>query len=220
MSKYWNEESILSNPHPHHKPADIFSEVCASLGNYYKLQGYKYMKGSKKITKVIRDFTVEVCFWSSRSNTPGVSTMLEIITGIYYKKSMKTSKRKGNYTLGHLTINNEIDRSKEAGIRTVLCIDGRSSFSDNNMDYSEISKNPNVNVYKIDDELFESIVHFIDEQIRVIEVLYDKESLKDFILNKRPHDKKSLLRDDFSFIEFIKDHYGDDECLVELLASK
>ncbi len=89
---YWKKDSILNNYNSNTKPSEIFKEVCDLIGNYYTKKGWKYSKSRPKIIYNNSDLTIEINFWSSRSNMAGSFVHLEILPYVCSKKLKKWIK--------------------------------------------------------------------------------------------------------------------------------
>ncbi len=80
---------------PHAAPKDIFQAVCDELGRYYARDGLRYVRSRPRLELRRGEFTLEMGLWSSRSNMPGQSVALEVVSTVHSTELKKWIKRTG-----------------------------------------------------------------------------------------------------------------------------
>ncbi len=143
---------------------EIFQAVCDEIGRHYEKKGFKYTRSRPKIVYKDKEIKLEICFWSSRSNTPGEYVNLEILPNFYSLELEKQSKIKG-YLFGHTGINNTKYTDDKTKVRIIQIFGDIVESIDEYSYESVIRNNHNCNVYGLDKVKFDKIVEFIDTTI-------------------------------------------------------
>jgi hypothetical protein len=111
-----------------------------------------------------KEIKLEICFWSSASNTPGEYVNLEILPNFYSIDLAKKSKTSG-FLFGHTGINNIKYTDDKKKVRIIQIFGDVLEIIDEYSHESVIRYNHNCNVYGLDKERFDKIVEFIDSTI-------------------------------------------------------
>jgi hypothetical protein len=160
----WTENSVLINYSETTPCKDIFQAVCDELGRHYEKIGLKYSRSRPKIVYKDKEIKLEICFWSSASNTPGEYVNLEILPNFYSIDLAKKSKTRG-FLFGHTGINNIKYTDDKKKVRIIQIFGDVVERIDEYSHESVIRYNHNCNVYGLDKERFDKIVEFIDSTI-------------------------------------------------------
>ena len=182
----WTENKTLLEYSKYTPCQEIFQAVCDELGRYYETRGFKYSRSRPKLTIENDKIKLEICFWSSRSNTPGESVNLEIIPSFYSKQLKKENQFKG-FLFGHSTLFTHKFREDKREIRVNQIFGGIVDRIDEYSHESKLLDNHNCNIYGLDEDKFEKLTHFIDTKIVIwIEKLQTENGIKDFLNNASP----------------------------------
>lgn len=160
----WTENSVLTNYSKATPCQEIFQAVCDELGRHYEEKGFKYSRSRPKIVYKDKELKLEICFWSSRSNTPGEYVNLEILPNFYSLELAKQSKIKG-FLFGHTGINCTKYTDDKKKVRIIQIFGDILERIDEYSYESVIRYNHNCNVYGLDKEKFDKIIEFIDSTI-------------------------------------------------------
>lgn len=205
----WTKNEIILNQRPTMASSDLFQAVCDELGNYYSEKGFKYSKSRPKIVYKDKELKLEICFWSSRSNTSGRHVTLEIIPSFYSIEIIKngTSTISSKIAKGLLisktalfmhnhNVGDNIQRLRQIYGETLLQEDG--AYGSNIMRYNSIC-----NIYGIDEVKFKAIIEFIDTKVLPwIDKLKTEEGIRELI-NDRPKGVYSSLLGEGSNSDFL-----------------
>ncbi len=183
----WTDNKILLEYNENRPSKDIFQAVCDEIGNHYVKKGFKYSRSKPKIVYKDELLKVEICFWSSKSNTTGRNITLEILPNFYsievikQKLSKSNSKITNGYLLGHTVIFNE-KYTNNPKLQKVIQIYGDViEKEDVHANESRLRHNHYCNIDKIDELKFNKIISFIDTKILPwIELLKSKEGVLKF----------------------------------------
>lgn len=141
---------------------EIFHDACREIGRYYTAKGFKYFDSRPKVVYKDDIFKLEICFWSSSSNTPGRYVNLEILPWISVKK-LKAKGEKG-IILGHTELFIVYDEDS-VGNRNKTRLYQR-----------------NHNVFSLTQEGFDEIIRTIDEGVLPwLEKLKTREGVKEMM---------------------------------------
>ena len=209
MASYWNDDSILQNYHADTPPAEIFRAVCDALGEYYKQKRFSYASSSQKLTRKDRDLKLEIRFSSSGSNYAGGYVNLEINAWLFSLELAKGDRMKGLLTGVNAPFSKRLEGDHPEGTRLVKQIHGEvTELRETGKPFSELIYNRNVNVYGIDEALFEQILDFIDHRIIAwCDRFADPGQLPDLIRKMGPSARKELLRT--RFLDYVRMKYPD-----------
>jgi hypothetical protein len=157
----WTENKTLLEYSKYTPCQEIFQAVCDEIGQHYEKKGIKYSRSRPKIVFKDKEIKLEICFWSSRSNTPGEAVNLEILPNFYSLELAKHSKIKG-FLFGHTGINSKKYTDDKKKIRVIQIFGDILERIDEYSYESVIRFNHNCNIYGLDKEKFEKIIEFID----------------------------------------------------------
>jgi hypothetical protein len=143
---------------------EIFQAVCDELGRYYEGKGFRYSRSRPKLTYKDSVLKVEICFWSSGSNTPGASVNLEIIPNFYSVQLSKEGKTKG-FLFSHTALFYHRYTNDTNKVKVRQIFGDEVEWIDTYGYQSRITDNNNCNVYGIDELKFKKIIAFIDSKI-------------------------------------------------------
>jgi hypothetical protein len=204
MAPYWTKESILNNYHADTPPAEIFQTVCDALGDFYKAKGFSYTSSSRKLTRKDQDLKLEIRFSSSGSNYAGGYVNLEINAWLYSLDLARGDRMKGLLTGVNTPFSKKLEGDFPAGTRLVVQINGEvTKLREEGKPFSELIYNRNVNVYGIDEVLFEQILGFIDNRIIAwCERFADPARLPDLVREMGPSARKELRRT--RFLDYVR----------------
>lgn len=99
---HFPKDSILWNPTAYTPSKEIFQAVCDCIGSHYETLGFKYTRSRPKIKLKGPELSLEITFWSSRSNMAGDYVKLEMVGTLYSKTLATLDKEKGNKQKGLL----------------------------------------------------------------------------------------------------------------------
>lgn len=210
MSKIsWTENEILLNQRPTMASSDLFQAVCDELGKYYADKGFKYSGSRPKIVHKDKELKLEICFWSSRSNTSGRHVSLEIVPSFYstevVKKGISTiSSKNAKGLLMSKTALFMHNHNEGDNIQRVKQIYGEILKQEDGVYGGNVIRyNSTCNIYGIDESRFKMIIEFIDSQILPwINKLKTEEGIHELI-NDRPKGIYSSLLGEGSNSDFI-----------------
>jgi len=160
----WAKNPLLNNPSATAPCKDVFQAVCDELGAHYEQRGFKYSRSRPKIVYKDKEVKLEICFWSSHSNTPGQYVNLEILPNFYSLQLAKQSRIKG-FLFGHTAIFNEKYTDDNRKIKEMQIFGDVLERTDADSYESVIRHNHNCNVFGLDHAKFNKIIEFIDSRI-------------------------------------------------------
>jgi hypothetical protein len=182
----WTESKTLLEYCKYTPCQEIFQAVCDELGRYYETKGFKYSRSRPKLTIENNKIKLEICFWSSRSNIIGDYVNLEIIPSFYSKQLKKESEFKG-FLFGHTTLFTHKFKEDIKEIRVNQIFGDIVDRIDQYSHESKLIDNRNCNVYGLDENKFEKIIHFIDSKIiSWIDKLQTESGIIEFLDNASP----------------------------------
>lgn len=205
----WTENEIILNQRPTMASSDLFQAVCDELGNHYLERGFKYSKSRPKIVFRDKELKLEICFWSSRSNTPGRHVTLQIVPTFYSNEVIKngTSTISSKIAKGLLISNTALfmhNHNEGDNIQRVKQIYGEIlKQEDGAYGGNVIRYNSTCNIYGIDEVKFKALIEFIDTMVLPwIGKLKTEEGIHELI-NDRPKGVYSSLLGEGSNSDFI-----------------
>jgi hypothetical protein len=212
----WTENEVLLNQRETMPSKDLFQAVCDEIGKHYETKGFKYSRSRPKLTFKDKVLKLEICFWSSRSNTSGRHVSLEILPNFYSlriinsKTSNGKSKISNGFLFGHEAIFSRkyTDNPKQQRVNQIYG-DVLERLDDSTYE-SQIRDNHYCNVYGIDEEKFKRIIEFIDKKIIPwIENLKTKEGVLEFTENPTKQRLFSINGQggNSDFIQYCKIHF-------------
>jgi hypothetical protein len=160
----WTENVVLKNSSGTTPCSEIFQAVCDELGHHYEQRGFKYSRSRPKVVSKEKEIKLEICFWSSASNTPGRYVNLEILPNFYSLELAKQSSIKG-FLFGHTAIFDEKYTNDKRKIKVIQIFGDVLEREDEYSQESVIRHNNNCNVFGLDKVKFDKIVEFIDSKI-------------------------------------------------------
>lgn len=173
MEWMWMKDSVLYNCSKHTSTREIFQAVCDELGRYYGKEGKKYARSNHTIKWKGKHLKYQIKFNSSRYNLQGDYVCMEIVTNIW-ALSTEGMERKG-------ILDFETWRGVPADGSdkiTIVNIDGEieerepEEWEEPGVIYSRTC-----NIYKIDLNLFDKIIRYIDGIIKKAELFETKEGI-------------------------------------------
>jgi len=205
----WTKNEIILNQRPTMASSDLFQAVCDELGNYYSDKGFKYSRSRPKIVYKDKELKLEICFWSSRSNTAGQHVTLEIIPSFYSNEIIKngTSTISSKIAKGLLVSKTALfmhNHNEGDNIQRLKQIYGETLLQEDGVYGGNIIRyNSTCNIYGIDEVKFKAIVGFIDTNILPwIDKLKTEEGILELI-NDRPKGVYSSLLGEGSNSDFL-----------------
>jgi hypothetical protein len=206
----WTENKILLEYTKYTPCQDIFQAVCDEIGKHYEKRGdMKYARSRPKITYKDKDIQLDICFWSSRSNTPGDCVCLEILPNFY---SAQLKKKGMGLLFGHTGLFKQKHTGNPGQTKVVQIFGDEIERIDENNTESAIIYNNSCNVYGLDEHKFNSIIKFIDDEIIVwIEKLKTEAGIVALTSNMSLTRKVSLKGEgtNSSFREYVKTCFPD-----------
>lgn len=194
------ENSILHGDNSLLPPRDVFNEVCRLIGNYYADKGFAFFRSRPKLVKKTTDFTTEIAFNSSHSNTAGRYVCLEIMGSLYSTRLAQYDKERGQTYKGYLLGHTDFWQQER--------------FLANNQ-----RTNCNFNVYGLRESGFEEIIEYIDRVfLKQIETLNGVDGIIAFIENSGKGSR--LGRENERFYKFIELEYNNSPRIIEALKTK
>jgi hypothetical protein len=160
----WTENETLLSYNQYTPCKTIFQAVCDEIGKYYEQKGFKYSASLPELVLKKDDFTIEIAFFSSRSNTPGQFVNLEIIPSISSKSAKTEANPKGilsQYPDLFYHPSDEIPHKM-----TIHEIYGGVIYNTESWITESVIRDYHAcNVYDLDEEKFLKIIAFIDHKI-------------------------------------------------------
>lgn len=173
MEWMWMKDSVLYNCSKNISTKEIFQAVCDELGRYYAEEGKKYARSNHTIKWKGKHLKYQIKFNSSHYNLQGDFVCLEIVTNIW-ALSAEGMERKG-------ILDFETWRGVPADGSdkiTIVEIDGEIVEREpEKWEKPELIYSRTCNIYKIDLNLFEKIIGYIDGIIKKAELFETKEGI-------------------------------------------
>ena len=214
MNNYWSADSILNNQTEETVPREIHQAVCDAIGAYFIDKQFKYARATPKIWFKDNDYKLEIVFRSSGSNYAGGIINLEINAYLYSLEIIKNKTGKGLLNTAVTPLIKKLEGEYELGTRLVRQINGEELvYRDANKDFSELIYNRNVNLYGIDEKLFDQIVQFIEiRQIQWLRDLVNPDRTLELLDRCGVRAKLGLIRT--NFLDYFKMKYP--ELVIEV----
>ena len=189
ISQYnWEENSILKNVNDQTECKDVLEATCLEIGNYYSRFGIKAYK--KKIQYKFDDFKIEVRFSSSGYNRKGDFIWIEISSGVYPNKLVKSYKENKERLLPITFANTNLldyklqEQVAESYITKGINIFGEEKIEESKFNESTAEYSRGINIYQISIEQFRLILKYINQIIRKsIQIVTDKNHLLEYLRN-------------------------------------
>jgi hypothetical protein len=160
----WTENETLLSYSPYTPCKEIFQAVCDEIGKYYEQKGFKYSASRPKLVLKKDDFTIEIAFFSSRSNMPGQYVNLEIIPSLSNKSAKTEANPKGILSQYPDLFYHPADEIPPK--MTIHEIFGGVIYNTESWITESVIRDYHAcNVYGLDEEKFLKIIAFIDHKI-------------------------------------------------------
>lgn len=202
----WTDNKVLVEFTKYTPCQDIFQAVCDEIGKYYERGGnMKYARSKPKITYKDKDIQLDICFFSSRSNTPGSWVCLEILPNFY---SVRLKKNGNGFLFGHTCLFNKKGTGNPTKIKVVQIFGDDTERLDEQGTEPVVIHNHTCNVYGLDGDKFKRITEFIDREIIPwIEKLKDEAGILELISDMSLRRKSTLngKGNNSSFIQYVKE---------------